>query len=110
MPVGVELNPAELIGLALCIMILAYLVVNWQTVAGSRYVPIVYAFLCLTGAFLCTTLEEFLLEDMFNVMEHSLMAAGALLVAVGCRRALDAEVQDSAEIQDSGTKQDGEAA
>ena len=94
MPAGVEINPAELLGLALCIMILAYLVTNWRTVAGGRFAPVVYGFLCLTGAFICTNLEEFLLEDMFNVIEHTLMAAGALLVMVGCRRALDAEKQD----------------
>ena len=97
MPAGVEINPAELLGLALCIMILAYLVMNWRTVAGSRYIPVVYGFLCLTGAFICTNLEEFLLEDMFNVIEHTLMAAGALLVMVGCRRGLDSEKQDGEE-------------
>lgn len=96
MPSALEINPAELLGLALCVMVLVYLVVNWRTITGTRYVPVVYGFLCLSGAFLCTNLEEFFLDDMLNLIEHSLMAAGAILVTVGCRRALDAERQGSA--------------
>ena len=110
MPVGVEINPAELLGLALCVMILAYLVVNWRAVAGSRYIPVVYGFFCLSAAFLCTNLEEFFLEDLFNIIEHTLMAAGALLVTIGCRRALDAEIPDGAEKQTVAAKQDVDAA
>ena len=102
MPTALEITPAELLGLALCVMILAYLVVNWRTLTGSRYVPVVYGFLCISGAFLCTNLEEFFLDDMFNLIEHSLMAAGALLVTLGCRRGLDAEKQGGVVKKDGG--------
>jgi hypothetical protein len=55
----------------------------------GRYASVTYAFLCVLGAFLCTNLEEFFLGDLLNVVEHALMATGALLVTLGCRRALD---------------------
>ncbi len=90
---GADLNPAELLGLAMCFLVLVYLIVNRRTLMGGRYAPIAYGFLCVLVAFLCTNLEEFFLEDLLNVIEHALMATGALLVMLGCRRALDAEKQ-----------------
>ncbi|MDF1537100.1 MAG: hypothetical protein P1S46_11500 [bacterium] len=94
MPETLELNPAELLGLAMCVLVLIYLLVNWRILAGGRYAPVLYAFLCVLGAFVSTTLEEFFLGDLFNIIEHSLMASGAILVTVGCRRALDVEPMD----------------
>ena len=76
MPVGVEINPAELLGLALCVMILAYLVVNWRTVAGSRYIPVVYGFLCLSAAFLFTNAASFC-SSLFDIGAPRKVAAAA---------------------------------
>ncbi|MDT8367311.1 MAG: hypothetical protein RRA15_12640 [bacterium] len=94
MPVTMELNPAELLGLAMSVLVMLYLMVNWHNVSRSRYLPVVYGFFCVLGAFVATSLEEFFLGDLFNIIEHALMATGAILVTVGCRRALDAEKPD----------------
>ncbi len=90
---GADLNPAELLGLGMCFLVLLYLIVNRHTLMGGRYASVTYGFLCVLGAFLCTNLEEFFLEDLLNIIEHALMAIGAFLVTLGCRRALDAEKQ-----------------
>jgi hypothetical protein len=85
---GVELNISEVLGLSLCLLVLLYVSYNRRTLLGGKYAFITYGFFCIVGSFFLTNLEEFFLEDLINIMEHSLSAAGAMYVAVGCRRIL----------------------
>lgn len=82
------LNPSEFLGLVLCLLVLLYVIVNKKVLFSSKYAFFTYGFFCIAGSFFLTNLEEFLLEDMLNVLEHTLSAAGAMYVAVGCRRLL----------------------
>ena len=83
-----KLNPSEFLGLVLCLLILLYIVFNKKIFYKSRYSFFIYGFLCVAGGFFLTNLEEFFLEGLFNVFEHTLLAAGAMYVAMGCRRLL----------------------
>ena len=82
------LNPSEFLGLLLCLLILLYIVSNKEILLKSKYAFLTYGFFCIAGSFFLTNLEEFLLEGLFNVLEHTLSAAGAVYLAVGCRRLL----------------------
>ena len=84
----VTLNPSEVLGLVLCLLILIYVLYNKKTFLDGNYAFITYGFLCVAGSFFLTNLEEFFLEDLINVVEHTLSAAGAMYVALGCRRIL----------------------
>jgi len=85
---GTMLNPSEVLGFVLCLLILLYVVYNRKTLFGVKYAFITYGFICVVGSFFFTNLEEFFLEDLINILEHALSAAGAMYVAVGCRRIL----------------------
>lgn len=82
------LNPSEFLGFVLCIILLIYVIFNQKVLFQGNYVFFTIAFLCITGSFFLTNAEEFLLEGLFNVLEHTLSAVGALYVAIGCRRLL----------------------
>jgi len=84
----VTLNPSELLGLVLCLLILLYVLYNKKTFLAGKYAFITYGFLCIAGSFFLTNLEEFFLEDLINIVEHTMSAAGAMYVALGCRRIL----------------------
>jgi hypothetical protein len=83
---GATLNPSEVLGFALCLLVLLYVYYNKKTLLGDKYAFITYGFFYIVGSFFLTNLEEFFLEDLINIIEHSLSAAGAMYVAVGCRR------------------------
>jgi len=83
---GATLNPSEVLGLALCLLVLLYVFYNKKTLLGDKYAYITYGFFCIAASFFFTNLEEFFLEDLINIIEHALSAAGAMYVAVGCRR------------------------
>ncbi len=83
---GATLNPSEVLGLALCLLVLLYLLYNKKTLLGDKYAFITYGFMWVVGGFFFTNLEEFFLEGLINVMEHALWATGALYIALGCRR------------------------
>ena len=85
---GTTLNPSEVLGFVLCLFVLLYVVYNKKTLLGGKYAFIAYGFFCIAGSFFLTNLEGFFLEDLINIIEHALSAAGALYVAVGCRRIL----------------------
>jgi hypothetical protein len=85
---GTTLNPSEVLGFVLCLLILLYVVNNKRTLLGGKYAFITYGFFCIAASFFFTNLEEFFLEDLINIIEHALSAAGAVYVAVGCRRLL----------------------
>ena len=85
------LNPSEFLGFVLCFLILLYVIYNRKILLKSKYAFFTFGFFCIAGGFFLTNLEEFLLEGMFNVLEHTLLAAGAMYVAVGCRRMLISE-------------------
>jgi hypothetical protein len=85
---GTTLNPSEVLGFVLCLLILLYVIYNKKTLLGGKYAFITYGFICVAGSFFLTNLEEFFLEDLINIIEHALSAAGAMYVAVGCRRIL----------------------
>jgi hypothetical protein len=83
---GDLINPSEFLGLVLCLLILLYVVYNNSIFLKDQYAFITYGFFCIAGSFFLTNLEEFLLEDLLNVLEHTFSSAAALYVAVGCRR------------------------
>jgi hypothetical protein len=85
---GVTLNPSEVLGLVLCLLVLLYVIYNRRTLLRGDYAFLTYGFFCVASSFFLTNLEEFFLEDPINIIEHALSAAGALYVAVGCRRIL----------------------
>jgi hypothetical protein len=80
------INPSEFVGLVLCLLLLLYVFYNKRFLLIDRYAFITYGFFCIAGSLFLTNLEEFLLEDFFNVFEHTLSAAGAVYLALGCRR------------------------
>jgi len=90
----VMLIPSEALGFVLCLLVLIYVVYNKKALLKGDYEFIVYGFLCIVGSFFLTNLEEFFLEDPINIIEHALSAAGALYVAVGCRRMLLGKADD----------------
>ena len=92
---GTTLIPSEVIGLVLCVLVLIYVIYNNKTLLTGKYAFITYGFLCITGSFFLTNLEEFFFEDLVNIVEHTLLAAGAFYVAVGCRRILLGSADDS---------------
>ena len=94
---GVTLNISEVLGLSLCLLVLLYVIYNRRTLLVGNYSFITYGFFCVVGSFFLTNLEEFFLEDLINIMEHSLSAAGAMYVAVGCRRILLGSADESME-------------
>ena len=93
--VKVTLNTSEVLGLSLCLMVLLYVLYNRRTLLAGNYAFITYGFFCVAGSFFLTNLEEFFLEDLINIMEHTLSAAGAMYVAVGCRRILLSSADES---------------
>jgi len=95
---GTMLNPSEVLGFVLCFFVLLYVVYNKKLLLGGKYAFITYGFFCIAGSFFLTNLEEFFLEDLINIIEHALSAAGAMYVAVGCRRLL---IGSSGERQDA---------
>jgi len=92
---GVMLNPSEVLGLVLCFLVLIYVVYNNKILLVSKYSFITFGFLCIMASFFLTNLEEFFYEDLINIVEHTLSAAGAFYVAVGCRRILISSAADS---------------
>ena len=83
---GTTLIPSEGLGLVLCLLIILYIIYNKKTLLDGKYEFFTYGFFCIAGSFFLTNLEEFFLEDLINIIEHALMAAGAMYVAIGCRR------------------------
>jgi len=94
---GVTINPSEALGLVLCLLVLLYVIYNRKTLLGGKYEFIAYGFFCIVASFFLTNLEEFFLEDLLNIVEHALSAAGALYVAIGCRRILLGSVDERRE-------------
>lgn len=83
---GTTLNPSEGLGLILCLLVFLYVIYHKKALLRGKYAFITYGFFCIAGSFFLTNLEELFLEGLINIVEHTLSSAGALYVAIGCRR------------------------
>jgi hypothetical protein len=81
-------SPSEVVSLILCLLVILYVFFNMDKLRSSRYTMFIMALYCFGGAMLMTNIEEIILPELLNVIEHALMATSAFLVAFGCHEVL----------------------
>ena len=89
-------SPSEIVSLIMGVLVLFYALYNIRVLSDRKYSLFLLSLGCVVAGLAVTLVEEVLLPDLLNILEHAFLAAGAFLVALGCRR-LTAEIRVSEE-------------
>lgn len=79
------INPAEIVTLLLCITVLVYALANLRELTDYMANLLLISLACVLVALVFSIMEEFYLPDILNLIEHTLFAIAAFLLALGCR-------------------------
>ncbi len=79
------LNPAVVVSLMLSALVMIYVLANLKDLTGYFNNLIIISQACILVGLIFAILEPFYLPLLFNILEHSLFAIAAFLIALGCR-------------------------
>ena len=79
------LNPAEIVSLILSITVMIYALANLRELTDYMTNLLMISLACVFVGLIFSIMEAFYLPDLLNLVEHTLFAIAAFLLALGCR-------------------------
>ncbi len=92
------LNPAEIVSLMLSITVMIYALVNLRELNNYMSNLLLVSFACILVGLIFSIMEKFYLPDILNLIEHTLFAIAAFLLALGCRHKILSNIRNGRDL------------